>query len=180
MAGTALAGPPIDGTGTVGTCSLNGSIKLKPALVTGGTSAGGVKAKAKSVTCGGGTMDGANVVSFKAKGVGTTTSNDCANLIGPQPSTLALSVKWKVSKGSPKLNASTITFTSQNGGFSGDLMHGSFALTGSVTAGSFNGNPVSVYVETDQTLTDLGTACGAKGIKKITFGLAGGSTAATL
>lgn len=180
MAGTALAGPPADGTGTVGTCSINGSIKLKPALVTGGTSAGSVKAKAKGDGCTGGTMDGANVVSFKAKGTGTTTSNDCANLLGPQPSTISLSVKWKVSKGSPKLNASTITFSTQTGGLSGDLMHGSFALSGSVTAGSFNGNPVSVYVETDQTLTEIGTACGAKGVKKITFGLTGGSAAATL
>lgn len=171
MSGAALAAAPIDGTGTVGTCPLTGQIKIKPALVNGGTAAGGTKAKGKSSgACTGGTMDGATVASFKAKGTSTTTSNDCISLLGPASTNLQFVIKWKVTPGSPKLNPSTVTFTTQTGGIAMDTTHASFDLVGTVTAGSFMGNPVTVHAETDQALTDLGAACGAKGIKKITFG----------
>ena len=172
--GAAMALPPIDGTGTVGTCVETGKIKLKPALVNGGTEPGTTKVKAKG-TCSGGTLDGANVVSTKAKGSGTTTTNDCVNLIGTSASNLTLTIKWKVAPGTQKLNPSIATFTSQTGGATGDG-HGSFDITGSITSGSFTGNPVTAHVETDQLVADLGAACAAKGIKKITFGLNGMST----
>lgn len=171
--GAAMAGAPIDGTGTVGTCVETGSIKIKPALTNGGTDPGALKVKAKG-TCSGGTMDGATVASLKVKGTGTTTTSDCANLAGTTTSNLTLTIKWKVTPGSQKLNPSTLTFTSQTGGVTGDG-HGQFDITGTVTAGSFNGNPVTAHVETDATVADILTACGAKGLKKITFGLNGAS-----
>jgi hypothetical protein len=176
VGGTALAAPPINGTGTVGSCALIGKIKIKPALQTGNTAPGAIKAKAKSTSCSGGTLDGATVVSAKVKGAGTTATSDCNGLVGTQPSNLTVEIKWKVTKGSPKLATSTVTFTSQTGGITGDN-HGSFDLTGSVTAGSFMGNPVSAHVETDALVADILNACGGKGIKKITFGANGASNA---
>ncbi|MFN8642898.1 MAG: hypothetical protein U0802_15060, partial [Candidatus Binatia bacterium] len=72
FAGAAFAGPPINGTGTVGLCTIAGSIKIKPALVNGGTLPIATKAKAKTTAaCTGGTLDGATVTAFKAKGTGT-------------------------------------------------------------------------------------------------------------
>ena len=114
--------------------------------------------------------------SAKVKGAGTTATSDCAGLVGTQPSNLTVEIKWKVTKGSPKLAPSTVTFTSQTGGITGDN-HGSFDLTGSVTAGSFMGNPVSAHVETDVLVSDILNACNAKGVKKISFGANGASNA---
>lgn len=168
MNSAAFAGPPIEGTGTVGTCQVEGSIKLKPGLTNGGVPPAALKVKAKSLSCAGGTLDGANVTSIKAKGTGSTTTSDCANLVGAQPADITLEIKYKVSKGSPKLLPSTVKFTTQTGGVTGDL-HGSFDVSGTVTAGSFNGAPVMAHVQTDQNLTDIGDACGGKGLKKITF-----------
>ncbi len=79
--------PPIDGTGSVGTCATVTQIKIKPALVTGGTSPITLSIKTKPpkgapAPCPGATGDGLNVLSGKAKGSGTDTTNDCANLVG--------------------------------------------------------------------------------------------------
>jgi hypothetical protein len=166
----AFAAPPIVGTGTVGTCTTEGKIKIKPGLTNGGTAPAALKIKAKSITCdGSGTGDGANVTALKGKGTGTTTSSDCANLVGAQPADISLEIKWKVAKGTPKLAPSTATFTSQTGGATGDS-HGTFDVTGTITAGSFMGNPVTAHVETEQTLAEILTACGEpKGLKKISF-----------
>jgi len=170
--GTAMAAG-IDGTGSIGTCPIIGQIKVKPALVNGGSSPANLKVKAKlSGACSGASGDGASVTSFKAKGTASTTTNNCSNLIGTTTSNLTLTVKWK---GSEKLNPSTIAFTMQTGGISSDSNHGSFDLSGTVTAGSFNGNNVTAHIETDQDLSTLGGECGGKGIKKITFGLNGAS-----
>lgn len=171
--GVAMAAAPIDGSGTVGTCVVSGSIKIKPALKNGNVGPAALKAKAKGKeTCSGGTGDGANVISIKAKGTATTTTSDCSGLAGTTPSTLVLTVKWKVAPGTQKVNPSTVTFTSQTGGVTGDN-HGQFDLSGTVTGGSFNGNPVTAHIETDQLVLDLLNECGDKGIKKITFGLNG-------
>ena len=164
----------VDGTGAVGTCATVGQIKIKPALVNGGTSPGGLKVKTAGTTaCSGGTGDGANVISSKGKGTATTTTNDCASLAGSQPSNLMLTVKWKTTKGTPKLNPSTISITGQTGSASSTPPnHGEFQVTGTVTAGSFSGDTVSGTIITDQDLNEILAACGAKGLKKITFGLA--------
>jgi len=177
LTATAAWAGGIDGTGSVN-CPDVGQIKIKPALVNGGTSADSLKIKTKSDSGCTGTGDGANVISAKGKGTGTGTTNDCGALIGPQPSNLTLTVKWKTAKGTPKLNPSTLTITSQTGTVTG-TGHGEFDVTGTVTAGSFNGNNVTAQVITDQTaVTDILGACGAKGLKKITFGLKPGSDAA--
>jgi hypothetical protein len=66
----------IDGTGSIATCASTGSIKLKPALVTGGSEIGAVKVVSKSSgVCSGGTGDGATIVDIKAKATGTTAAN---------------------------------------------------------------------------------------------------------
>ncbi len=167
----------IDGTGALGTCAVVGQISIKPALVNGGTTPTAIAVKLKSpkgatAPCPGATGDGANIVAASGKGSGTGTNNDCSGLIGSQPSNLTLTVKWKTAKGTPKLNPSTITITTQTGGLSTTPPgHGQFDVTGTVTAGSFTGDSVSSTIITDQDVTEILAACGAKGIKKISFGL---------
>jgi hypothetical protein len=164
----------IDGTGTTGACVTTGQIKFKPALTTTGMGAGGVKIKSKGSTCTGGTLDGVHVTASKGKGIGTTASTNCTGLVGTQMNMFSIVIKWKTD-GTVKLNPSTVTITSTTGGLTMDG-HGSFDATGSVTMGSFNGAPVTAHVETDQLATDIATACGGKGVKKITFGLNGNSS----
>jgi hypothetical protein len=172
--------PPVNGTGKVGTCATTGQIAIKPALVTGGTatsSATKIKTKPPKGAvgpCPGATGDGLDVVSAQSSGVSTGTGNDCGTLLGSQPSNLVLTVKWKMSKTAvnKKIAPSTITIATQTGGVSvTPPAHGQFDVTGSVTAGSFSGDAVSATVITDQDLTEIGAACGGKGLKKITFGL---------
>jgi hypothetical protein len=169
------AATPIDGVGDVGACPTRGIIKLKPALVAGGTEATTIKVITKAPKgfegpCPGATGDGLNVAKAKGKGEGTSATNDCGNLAGTQPNNIVLTVKWKTLPGTPKLNPSTITLTTQTGGASGNL-HGTFDVAGTVTAGSFLGNNVTASLETDQALSEVGAACQGKGLKKITFGI---------
>jgi hypothetical protein len=160
----------IDGTGSIATCPARGSIKLKPALVTGGSEVGAVKFIAKSSgLCSGGTGDGATIVGVKAKATGTTAANTCTDLSGAASSDLALTFKYKVTKGSPKLNPSTATFSIAPSGLSEDGSQ-TFYLSGTITAGSFTGAQVTAVVDSDEPAATLLAQCGEKGIKKITFG----------
>jgi hypothetical protein len=166
----------IDGTGSVGTCKETGQIRLKPALTNTDSGPRRIKISAKTpkggTPCTGGTDDGANVIGATFRGSGTTTMSSCAGLVGTQTNTLTIVVKWKTAKGTPKLNPSTITIRSETGGSSGDG-HGSFDVTGTVTAGSFLGAAVSGHTETAQSVAEIATACDRKGVKRLTFGLNG-------
>jgi hypothetical protein len=172
---TASAAGGVDGTGTGGSCPVAGKIGLKPPLAgfpsTDTTPPATVKISAKSVKgslCTGGTVDGANVLSMKTSGSGTTPHSSCSSLVGANSVTFTVTVKWKVAKGTPKLNPSTITITSATGGVAGDG-NATFDATGSVTAGSFTGNSVTAHIETTSMSGDLATACNGKGIKKLAF-----------
>jgi hypothetical protein len=170
---------PIDGVGSIATCPAEGSIKLKPGLVTGGAEAGAVKLSVKtSGVCSGGTGDGAPIESYKVKGAGTTSSNTCASFGGATSTDLALTFKWKVAKGSPKLNPSTATFSLEPGAVA---LNGNqtLDLTGTITAGSFVGAAVTAHIESDETAAVLLEACD-KGLKKISFGMDDGSTSSCM
>jgi hypothetical protein len=177
LTASSVMAQPIDGTGSVGNCPTRGIIKIKPGLVDGGTSPTTIKVSTKSPKgfvgpCPGATGDGANVVSAKGKGEGTDTTNDCLGLLGPQPSNIVLTVKWKTVKGTPKLNPSTISITTQAGSISSTPPnHGQFDVSGTVTAGSFLGDTVTATIITDQSIAEIGDACAAKGLKKISFGM---------
>jgi len=169
--------PPVNGTGGTGDCANTGQISIKPGLVNGGTSPTVIKVKTKppkgaTAPCPGASGDGNDVVSGSSSGSGTGTTNDCGGLAGTATSNLVLTVKWKMSKTATnkKIAPSTIGLTSQTGGLSGDL-HGTFDVTGTVTAGSFVGDVVTSHVKTDQSAATIGAACGGKGLKKITFGV---------
>jgi hypothetical protein len=164
----------IDGTGGVGTCPAAGKISIKPPFTNTDQGPALEKIKWKNPkggVCSGGSGDGANVLAMKAKGDGTNPSSSCGFLLGTSNYTVTLTAKWKVASQTPKLNPSTLTITSETGGISGQG-HATFDLTGTVTAGSFAGDNVSVHVETDQDVNEVVTACGDKGIKKLTFGIA--------
>jgi len=167
----------IDGVGSVGTCPTRGLVKIKPGLVTGGTLPDALKVITKPPKgfvgpCPGASGDGSNVVGAKGKGDGTGAMNNCTALLGSQPSNIVLTVKWKTAKGTPKLNPSTVSITTQTGSISTTPPnHGQFDVAGTVTAGSFLGDTVTATLITDQDLNDIGAACGAKGLKKITFGI---------
>jgi hypothetical protein len=160
----------IDGTGSIPTCPARGSIKLKPALVTGGSEVGAVKVVSKSSgVCSGGTGDGATIVGVKAKAAGTTAANTCTDFSGTASSDLALTFKYKVAKGSPKLNPSTATFSIAPGSLTVDGTQ-TFSLSGTITAGSFVGDEITAFFDSDETAATLLALCGDKGIKKVTFG----------
>jgi hypothetical protein len=141
--------------------------------VNGGTTPDALKIGTKTpklAVCSGGTGDGAHVQSAKSKGTGTGANNDCAGLVGSQPSNLSITVKWKTD-GSVSLNPSVISITTQMGGVSSTPPgHGQFDVTGTVTSGSFTGDNVSAHIVTDQDLNEILGSCGGKGLKKITFG----------
>ena len=160
-AAPANAATPINGTGG-GACHLAGTIKFKPALVNGGTAPSNVTVKAKFSSCSGGTGNGANITGGSVKGSLTTTSNDCASLAGTQPNVLTATAKWKVAKGAPKLNPSTITFTSTTGNVGATV---SFDAAGSVTGGSFNGDNANAHANIQETLATIAASCGGKGVK---------------
>jgi len=166
----------IDGGGSIPTCPSLGKIDLKPALVTDGSVAGIVKLKvASSGACSGGTGDGSSIVNFKAKGAGTTATNTCTSFDGATSSDLALTFKWKVAKGSPKLNPSTATFSLQPGSVALDGNQ-TLDLTGTITAGSFAGATVTAHIESDESAASLMSDCDDKGLKKIVFGMDGATT----
>jgi hypothetical protein len=159
-----------DGAGSPPTCPAKGSLKLKPALVIGGAEAGTLKFSSKSSgVCSGGLGDGSTIVSYKMKGAGTTTANTCTDLGGASSSDLAMTFKWKVAKGSPKLTASTATFSVGASGVTGGGDQ-AFYLQGTITAGSFVGKEVTVWVESDETAATLLGQCSAKGIKIVKLG----------
>jgi hypothetical protein len=166
FSGPAFAAAPINGQGTTSCTITGGSASFNPALKNGGT-ATSVAIKIKiSVTCNSGTLDGANVASGKVSGTLHSTSNDCGGLVGPTSVTGSLSAKWKVHPATPKLNPSTLGITTITGGVSGS--NASFATSGPVTAGSFNGKTNQANATTTQTITQLATSCGSNGgLKKI-------------
>ena len=168
LVGTAFAAPPVDGTGSPGTCPMKGRVKFKPALVTDGTASGAVKVTAKSMgECSGGTGDGPTISRVKIKGSGTTAANSCDN--GTPSNDLAVTIKWKTGKGLPKLTPSTGSFTLQKGAVAADGSQ-TFALGGTISGGSFTGRQIRAHIETDESAPDLQSACDAKGIKKVSFG----------
>jgi hypothetical protein len=161
----------IDGTGSIPTCPTSGIIKIKPGLMTGGVLPGEVKVVAKSSgVCSGGTGDGANIVGVKIKAAGTTATNECSNFDGTTSADLAVTIKYKVAKGTPKLNPSTGTF-SLDPGDTAPNGHATWALSGSVAAGSFTGAAITPNIESDATAVDLvAGVCSEKGLKKVLFG----------
>jgi hypothetical protein len=161
----------IDGTGSVPTCPTSGTIKIKPGLMTGGVLPGEVKVVAKSSgVCSGGYGDGATIVGVKIKGAGTTATNECSSFDGTTSTDVAVTLKYKVAKGSPKLNPSTGIFSLEPGDPAPNG-HATWTLAGTLTAGSFTGGDLSSNVESDATAVDLvAGVCTEKGLKKVLFG----------
>jgi hypothetical protein len=163
MALPAGAAAPINGTGT-SHCAIVGIIKFKPPLKAGGTTPTLVTVKATLSGCTG-TGNGAHIASGKTIGTLNQPTNDCTALLGTSSNPLTATVKWKVPKGQPKLNPSTVKYTSTTGGAGTPA---TFDAAGTVTAGSFHGNTASAHAVLQETAGDLGAAClGKKGIKQI-------------
>ena len=196
VGGAAWAAAPIAGVGTTGTCLFTGKAQIKPALIIGGTQTGGVtkvggKLGTKTTPCSGGTGDGSGIIAGSVKGVigPGTGSNDCLALATTGLDPFKLGVKWKGSKGSPKLDPTTIAVAATPPGAinlagPGGSIQITLTGTGAATDAkgkpqSFVGNTFTSVATTDQTLTDFTTACTppAKGLKGFTFtGLNGPST----
>lgn len=177
--GIAHAGAPLIGVGTAGSCVLTGKASIKPALIFGGTvtpvnTSFKLKLGTKTTLCSGGTGDGAGVISGAVKGaIHSTGTNDCTSLgaVGLDP--FDLSIKWKLTKGSPKLAPTTIHIAATPpsainlAGPGGSIQ---ITLTGTGTAGgSFAGNTFTAVATTDELLTGFATACGTKGLKSFSF-----------
>jgi hypothetical protein len=172
----ATAGGGIDGMGALSNCQNVGQLQAKPTLINGGTAATTLKAKSKFPKgvsgCGSSTGDAANVLSFQTKGSASLPTNDCFGLINPQVSNFTLTIKWKTAKGTPKLNPSTVAITNVSGTLSSTPSnHLELDLSGMVTSGSFSGETLSGAIVSDIDVGEALNACGAKGIKKVTFGI---------
>ena len=197
FAGAASAGG-VAGTGSVGTCAFTGKAKIKPALIIGGTEtpvttkvAGklGAKTKAK-IACSGGTGDGATVVGGTVKGViNSTGTNDCLALATVGLASFPVTIKWNVTKGSPKLFPTTWNVAATPPGAinlagPGGSIQITLTGTGAATDAkgkpqSFVGSTITSVATTDETLTDFTAACTppAKGLKAFNFnGINGPST----
>jgi hypothetical protein len=164
----------IDGTGAVGTCPDTGKIAIEPALTDMDHGPGNLKVTTQTPrdTWGpglGATGDGLNVLGSTSKGVWNITKTVCARLLGTSRDEFIVVGKWQTAKGTPKLNPSAIMITRETGGVTGDG-HFSLDLSGTVVVGSFFGDAVSGHIETDQSVADILTACGGKGVKKLSFG----------
>jgi hypothetical protein len=105
-AGAAPA-PPIDGTGSA-TCNLIGKMAVKPALITGGTATSvSVKITSKLTGC---TPDvETRIIGGSLTATGTWPTNDCDSVAATGLPTMQWTVKWRVAKGSQKLNPSVFT-----------------------------------------------------------------------
>jgi hypothetical protein len=172
MMGPVTAASPINGTGTV-TCGIKGTIKFSPPLKTGGTSPETVSISASLSGCSG-TGNGADVVKASSKGSESTPNNDCASLAGTMSNTLTTTTKWTVGSGKPKLNPSTVVFTSETGNAGPPL---SFDASGSATAGSFAGDSAAAHAVIKQTISQVFAACGsAKGLKSLSIVATGSSS----
>ena len=161
LAVPASAGAPINGTGTLA-CSASGSAKIKPALTMAGSGPSATSVKATLSSCAG-TGDGATIASGSAKGGSTSTTSTCTGLASGTTN-MTLTTKWK---GSVKLNATTVSYTTLTPDLTGTNV--AFSLGGSVTAGSFNGEAVVTAATTGSTVADFLAACGGKGVKGFTI-----------
>ena len=98
-----------------------------------------------------GTGNGADITKGVSKGSETTATNSCGALVGTQTNTLTTTTKWTVKPAKPKLNPSTVVFTTEIGNVGPPV---SFDAAGSVTAGSFVGNSAGTHAVIQETVFD--------------------------
>jgi hypothetical protein len=176
-AGAQAAAPKIDVShATISCTTVTGSAKFSPALnLTGGNPENtSVKLAVGGCTVSG--VSGVVVASGKGSGVLHSASNLATNLLGPTAVTGSVGIKWKTSTGKLTFSSSTVTVSVITGGTPSDG-YASLAITAgnaSVSndfAGTDAGATSTMYAETTQTVSQLGTAAsGKKGLKSITLG----------
>jgi len=168
---TASAGsPPVTGTGTVSCTGATGQLGFKPALTFTGTSPETASVK---VTLHGCSAAGSNVTTANFNGSGkgslSAATNNCTALLGAQPVTGSVSIKWTGKAGTAKLNNTVLTLTSITGVAVGANGNAGFTFSNQATSGSFAGS-LSGELDSNQTAATLAgpSGCGAaKGMKKI-------------
>jgi hypothetical protein len=179
--------PKIDVSGSTIQCNtVFGTAQIKPGLVNGGT------ATATQITVKG-TIDGCTVTSgnsaiivkssFSGKLGGT--SNDCSGLLGANPVSGTITVKWKSDKTTPLLQTSSIITPGNLAGnlFTpgaadpdfGAMALGKFKLgpTGSSVSGAFAGGSgqSTTSAATSQDVATILGACGTtKGVSALNLG----------
>jgi hypothetical protein len=175
--GTAGAAPPvpITGTGTV-SCRAAGRVTFSPPLATGGTATSEtLSVKANLLHCTG-TADGATVAMAKVTGTATFGTNDCAVLGALTSGSLSTTVQWKTKGGSAKLADSTVVYTAGTGGTNANGKS-TLSLTGTTTAGSFNGTAAAANVVVSQATRAIGNACAHGTLKGLTVNASGSTVA---
>jgi hypothetical protein len=180
--------PKVDvGNSAISCATVTGSVKVAPPLVFGGTST-------QALLVVKGTLSGCQVVAGNvANGVTGTftakllsTSNDCSGLVGAQPLTGNLTVKWKSNPLTPLLQtSSTIAINSIVGGvfdapsadpaFGGNA-YAEFELGISGVSGAFTGGDNGVTsddrIVLSQDIAGLVTTCGTfPGVKSFNLGI---------
>ena len=181
------ATPKVDVSNSTIQCnSVFGSVQIKPGLVNGGT------ATATQITIKG-TIDGCTVTSGNSAIILTSTfsgklggtSNDCSSLLGANPVSGTITVKWKSDKTTPLAQTSTvITPGNLNGNLFtpgaadpdfGAMALGKFKLgpTGSSVSGAFAGGSgtSTTSAATSQDIATILGSCGSlKGVAALNLG----------
>lgn len=184
-ANSALAGPPpIDVSNAKITCtSVIGAAKLKPGLTFTGASPATIQVKGTVAGC---TVTNApspvTITGGKFKGVLTSGSNNCGNLLGANAVSGSITFSWKADSTTPiNLKTSTLTPGTLTGGtFApaalspatyGDFTVGASTLTGAFT-GADGGATVHAVLATSQSTDAETTLCNStKGLSAINLGL---------
>jgi hypothetical protein len=191
LASTAAA--QIDVSNSTVTCNtvIKGSIKLAPALITGGALPTAFKIKGKLGGC---TTNAGGVTLLDGKssfsGVVNVPTNDCAALLNPGAVSGTITVKWKAT---PAILPTSSTITLDSGDATAGLFatgwgapYGYFglginprpsgnpgnplAVAGAFTGGSGGVNSTADIVTGEDTALILGQ-CGGAGVKAITIAI---------
>lgn len=188
QASSVWAGPtPIDVSNDQITCNtVIGSIKIKPALTTSGSSPTIIQVKGTVDGCTDTTNNAVKILASGFKGVLNGSSNSCLTLLGPSSTTGSITVKWKADSSTPiaqkssTLNVTTLTGgTFSPGGAFASASYGQFQITSgtSITAGGAftggdGGTTSTATLVTGEDVGSLATACASsKGLKALVLGI---------
>jgi hypothetical protein len=159
---------PVTGTGTVTNCKFSGAAALAPPMKLANAT---VKMTISgTLTCSGGTGNGANVTGGTLTATETKVQN-CTSLAASSAHKIYSSIVWKVKAGTPALANSAGILTKMTPTVKGNNV--TVDISGTNTKGSFSAaahNKVLLHGIVKETVPQLLTACGsATGLAKITL-----------
>jgi hypothetical protein len=164
----AFATTAVNGTGTVSNCHMSGTVKFNPPL--SNTSQAVTTTIYTSITCNGGTGDGANIKSGSAHGTEKKVQS-CSSMAGTTAHKIYVSTKWVVKTGKRPLNPSNGTLTSVKTSYNSAGVI-TFDATGKVNSGSFSKSPyndIFAHAIIKENVSTVVSKCGSGGVSQLTI-----------